>query len=203
MSDARQAIGHIVRLQVQTANLKHGDRPGSWYDPAPITIVPRLELDASGVRGVLDDGTILEDIHNETHSASKFRGENGVSIGFTTHYGEMRKRFGDHLTDGVAGENILVASAALHSGDSLGPELVVETDDGEVQLIRIEVAAPCVEFSTFCLQHPCDRKPDRSVTEALQFLHNGMRGFYASVAHTGMLSIGDRVYRTVHQAGDL
>lgn len=162
MTQDRQPIGRIVRLQVQTASLKHGDRPRSWYDPAPITVVPRLMLDAHGVRGVLDDGTILEDVHNETHDASKFRGENGISIGFTSHYRSMRERFGDHLTDGIAGENILIACDANQSLESMiGPRLHVSTGDGTVELIEVEVATPCVEFSKFCLGYPHDRKADR------------------------------------------
>lgn len=195
-----QLIGRIVRLQVQTANLKRGDRPRSWYDPAPITAVPHLMLNASGVRGVLDDGTMLDDVHNESHPTSKFRGENGISIGFTSHYEAMRDRFGDILIDGIAGENILVASDATHSIDSLGPCLLVESGHGDVWLAQIEVATPCVEFSKFCLGFARDQKPDRTVTSALQFLHNGIRGFYATAPHAGILRTGDPVYRAVRPA---
>src|SRR2546426_4214324 len=38
-------------------------------------------------------------------------GAHGVSIGFTTHYALMRERFGDRLTPGCAGENVLVETA--------------------------------------------------------------------------------------------
>jgi hypothetical protein len=196
MTEVHQFIGRIVRLQVQTANLKRGDRPHSWYDPAAIIVVPRLMLDATGVRGVLDDGTTLEDVHNETHETSKFRGENGISIGFTSHYGAMRDRFGDHLTDGIAGENILIACDDPHSLQTLAPNLVAVNEDGVVELVEVEVATPCVEFSKFCLAFPNERKPDRSVTEALQFLNDGMRGFYASVRETGILRTGDLVFMT-------
>lgn len=196
MIEDRQLVGRIVRLQVQTANLKRGDRPHSWYDPAAITVVPKLMLDATGVRGVLDDGTVLEDVHNEDHETSKFRGENGISIGFTSHYGSMRDRFGGHLTDGIAGENILIACDDLHSLHTLAPNLIAVNDDGGVELVEMEVATPCVEFSKFCMMFPNKRKPDRSVTEALQFLNNGVRGFYASARDPGTLRTGDLVYRT-------
>lgn len=198
MTGERRLIGRIVRLQVQTAHLKRGDPPRRWYDPAPITVVPRLALDASGVRGQLDDGTILEDVHNETHAISRFRGDNGVSIGFTSHYWSMRDRFDDHLVDGVAGENILIASNVLHTVDSLAPNLVVVTDQGEVRITQVDVAAPCVEFSKFCLGFANDQKPDRTVTEALQFLHNGMRGFYATAPTTGVIRTGDPVYKVTN-----
>ncbi|CAN5862470.1 hypothetical protein BH20CHL2_BH20CHL2_08850 [soil metagenome] len=196
MTEGSHLIGRIVRLQVQTANLKRGDRPNSWYDPAAITIVPGLTLDPTGVHGLLDDGTVLEDVHNENHVTSKFRGENGISIGFTSHYGAMRDRFGDHLTDGIAGENILIACDDSHSLQTLAPNLVAVNDDGAVEFVEVEAATPCVEFSKFCMTFPNERKPDRSVTEALQFLSYGMRGFYASVRDAGTLRVGDLVYRT-------
>ncbi len=197
MTQDRQLIGRIVRLQVQTAHLKRGDKPHRWYDPTPITVVPQLMLDASGVRGMLGDGTMVEDVHNEAHEISRFRGDNGISIGFTSHYEAMRDRFGDHLTDGAAGENILIACDDPHSTETLGPVLYAISDDGTVELVEVGVAAPCVEFSAFCLGYPHDRKPDRTVTEALQFLHNGRRGFYASVRDAGALRTGGPVYRAM------
>ena len=194
MTEDRQLIGRIVRLQVQTAHLKRGETPHRWYDPAPITIVPRLLLDGSGVRGELADGTLLEDVHNESHAISRFRGDNGVSIGFTGHYRIMRDRFGDRLIEGIAGENILIGCEDRHSIDTLGSSLVVESDDGIVCLEQVKVAAPCVEFTRFCLDYPHDRKSDRTVTEALRFLDHGMRGFYATVVRPGSLRVGDPVY---------
>lgn len=198
MSESPQLIGRIVRLQVQTAHLKRGDPPRRWYDPAPITVVPRLELDASGVRGVLGDGTILEDVHNESHAISRYRGDNGVSIGFTSHYQAMRDRFGDHLVDGIAGENILVECDDRHTVSSLAPYLVVVTDQGPLRIDGITVAAPCVEFSKFSLGFANDQKPDRTVTEALQFLHQGMRGFYATAHAAGAIRPGDAVYEVTN-----
>jgi hypothetical protein len=112
----------------------------------------------------------------------------------------MRERFGDHLPDGVAGENILVESDELHTVDSLGGTLVIETPGGIARLEEVIVAAPCVEFTRFCMQWPRDARPDRTVTEALQFLDDGMRAFYAttnlaaSTAHE--LRVGDMVFRT-------
>lgn len=203
MNDSRQLIGHIVRLQVQTAHLKRGESPRRWYDPAPITVVPRLEIDASGVRGVLDDGTILEDVHNESHAISRYRGDNGVSIGFTSHYRAMRDRFGDHLIDGIAGENILIECDDRHSVSSLAPHLVVVTDQGPVRIDSVTVAAPCVEFSKFSLGYANDQKPDRSVTEALRFLHQGMRGFYATARAASVIRTGDAVYRIEHDTWNM
>lgn len=196
MLEDRQLIGRIVRLQVQTSKLKQGQRPESWYDPEPITTVPALILDRQGVRGVGEDGSIIEDVHNEAHQDSRFRGENGVSVGFTGHYQAMRGRFGDHLSDGIAGENILIDCADTQTLATFRDSLVADTGDGPLHLDAIEVAAPCVEFGKYCLEYPADRIADQTVTEALKFLHNGMRGFYLTVCAPGRLRIGDPVFAT-------
>src|SRR5215216_4561414 len=104
-------LGSIVRLQVQTVSLKVGTAPQRRYDPAGICAVPTLELNYGGVQGWTADNEPLTDVHHRDHPASKNRGgENGISLGFTSHYQEMRDRFDDHLIDGIAGENILVAT---------------------------------------------------------------------------------------------
>lgn len=199
MTDNLIPIGRIVRLQVQTDHLKRGEQPHRWYDPEPITPVEALQLDSGGVTGIGADGTVHPDVHNRDHRISRFRGDNGVSIGFTGHYATMADRFGAHLTDGIAGENILVECDGRHTVDSLGERLLVETSSGIVRIDRVIVAAPCAEFTRFCLKWPRDERPDRSVTDALQFLDNGLRGFYASFAPNGServeIRIGDMVYR--------
>jgi hypothetical protein len=193
-------VGRIVRLQVQTGHLKRGEQPRRWYDPAPITEVVMLRLEGGGVTGVGADGAIHHDVHHRDHPIARHRGDNGVSVGFTSHYGAMRERFGDHLPDGVAGENILVESDELHTVDSLGGTLVIETPGGIARLEEVIVAAPCVEFTRFCMQWPRDARPDRTVTEALQFLDDGMRAFYATTdlaASTAReLRVGDMMFRT-------
>lgn len=199
MTDDLQPIGRIVRLQVQTDHLKRGEQPRRWYDPAPITPVSALRLDSGGVVGIGENGAIHHDVHHRDHQISRNRGDNGVSVGFTGHYARMRDRFGPHLGDGLAGENILVACDDHHSTETLGDELLVKTASGAVRLDGVIVAAPCVEFTRYCLRWPRDARPDRTVTEALQFLDNGMRGFYATFDRDGSeaheLRAGDRVYR--------
>lgn len=191
-------IGRIVRLQVQVAHLKRGEQPRRWYDPAPITEVAALRLEDGGVAGIGADGTIHHDVHHRDHPIARHRGDNGVSVGFTSHYDTMRERFGDHLLDGIAGENILIEANDIFTAESLGSMLVVETETGTARIADVIVAPPCVEFTRFCLQWPRDARPDRTVTEALQFLDNGMRAFYAtadlaaSTAHE--LHVGDKVF---------
>jgi hypothetical protein len=196
-----EPIGRIVRLQVQTAHLKRDTQPHRWYDPAPITDVASLLLDGGGVTGIASDGTSHLDVHHRDHPISRNRGDNGVSIGFTGHYDAMRERFGAHLSDGIAGENILVASEAIHTEETLGGTLFIQTASGIIRLEQVIDAPPCVEFTRFCMQWPPDRRPDRTITEGLQFLDRGMRGFYAALAPNDSapaeFGIDDMVLRSI------
>jgi hypothetical protein len=189
-------IGTIVRLQVQESSLKVGDKPRR-YDPAPIQSVPALSVSSAGVVGLMENGESIVDVHHHDHPASKNRGgENGISLGFTGHYREMRKRFGQHLADGIAGENILIEADRQFQEEELAVGVVVEGAAGKrLELRPVIVAAPCVEFSRYALKFPDDARPDTTVTEALRFLDAGMRGFYATYdGEPAMVEVGARVF---------
>jgi hypothetical protein len=189
-------IGTIVRMQVQESSLKVGDKPRR-YDPAPIQSVPALSVSSAGVVGLAENGQSIVDVHNHDHPASKNRrGENGISIGFTGHYRVMRQRFGQHLADGIAGENILIEADRQFQEEELAGGVVVEGTGGkQLELRPVIVAAPCVEFSRYALQFPDDARPDTTVTEALRFLDAGMRGFYATYdGEPAMVEVGARVF---------
>jgi MOSC domain-containing protein YiiM len=195
-----QLIGSVVRLQVQLRSLKVGERPRRWYDPAPIAAVPRLALDERGVTGWDGEGNRLDDVHNLSYPGGRNRGNNHVSVGFTSHYGAMRRRFGTHLRDGIAGENILVATGlagGLSFADAeLTGALAIETESGLVTLTELSAAEPCAEFSRFALgADPAEDAEGPAVREALQFLRRGMRGYYAAHATPGTVELGDLVYR--------
>jgi hypothetical protein len=187
-------LGTIVRLQVQRSSLKLGERPNRWYDPSPLLALPSLLVGEAGVVGLTDDGPIV-DVHNAEHPQSKNRGENGVSVGFTGHYRAMRRRFGGHLPDGIAGENVLVETDARVSELDLMNGLLIEASDGSnVFLNQLVVAEPCVEFSRYALDDPDAPPDDPGLREALTFLRNGTRGFYAVYRSTPIrIAVGDRV----------
>ena len=194
-------IGTIARLQVQESSLKVGQRPRR-YDPSALHSVPAISLSRSGVVGLVETGRTILDVHHQAHPASKnHAGMNGISLGFTSHYTAMRERFGGHLTDGIAGENILIAldeddSVRLLREEELIDGVVINGQDGRhVTLSSIIVAAPCVEFTRFALQFLDDGRPDATVTDALRFLDAGMRGFYATYAgEQSEVRVGDRVF---------
>jgi len=61
-------------------------------------------------------------------------------------------------------------------------------------------APPCAEFSRWVMGYPEGVAPDRTVTETLQFLGDGMRGFYAAPAGRARIAIGDRVFARMADA---
>ncbi|MCA9834268.1 MAG: hypothetical protein KC435_09995 [Thermomicrobiales bacterium] len=191
-------LGKIVRLQVQVDSIKTGERPHQIYTPVPnLTSVPVLRLTADGVEGIDQSGTILPDVHNRTHPHSKFRGDNGVSICFTEHYRRMRDRYGDHLTNGIAGENMLIDHDITVSYEEIAHGVVIRGDDREITIGPWDIAHPCAPFSKFCLRMTPDEKPDKRITETLQFLENGTRGFvavYDDEAGVAEICVGDEVW---------
>jgi hypothetical protein len=191
-------IGRIKLVQVQRSSLKAGERPYRYYDPMPLLAVEGLLLSPGGAIGVTADGERVVDIHHAEHPESKNqRGLNGISFGFTSHYRAMRERFGPHLTDGCAGENILIESEQMFALSDLGEHLAIQTTDGvHVVLAHTLVAAPCVEFSQFAAGQ-AERLPAEALKAALQFLDRGMRGFYAGLmagSNEAIMRVGDRVF---------
>jgi MOSC domain-containing protein len=186
-------LGRIVRLQIQRASLKTGEKPNRVYDPAPILAVGRLAIGPDGALGDAGAGSWLVDVHHRAHPRTKNEdGEHGISLGFTSHYGRMRDRFGDRIVPGCAGENILVETGARITLDDLaGGVALVAAEGGEVvRLSVLQVAHPCRPFSGWALG---GRVETEMLKETLQFLDDGMRGFYCAGLGSGVVSIGDRV----------
>lgn len=192
-------IGRIKQVQIQRSSLKRGERLSKYYDPSPLMVVESLELTPDGVFGITINGKQVMDVHHVEHPTShNHSGINGVSLGFTSHYEAMRSQFGEHLVDGCAGENILIETDAIIALNDLGNRIAIQSKEIRefVHLINFKVAAPCVEFSQFAANHgmPLAAEPLKA---ALQFLNDGIRGFYAAVIDQETLMIvkaGDRVF---------
>lgn len=189
-------IGQIKQVQIQRTSLKQGQKPSLYYDPSPLLVVEKIALTPGGVIG-LTESEQLFDVHNADYPASRYRGINGVSLGFTSHYRAMRAKFGSHLTDGCAGENILVETDEEFQLAALGEHLAIQAqENGQwAYLEQVEVATPCVEFSHFALNELLSA-PAEMVREALIFLDHGRRGFYATYGSEEpvILRAGDRVF---------
>jgi len=151
------------------------------------------------VIGITTNVSQVMDIHHENLPSSHiYIGINGCSLGFTSHYQAMRSKLGEHLVDGIAGENIVVESNTSHSLSDLGEWLAIQNQQtGQfVYLAGLKVAAPCVAFSLFAANHG---KPlsAAKLKETLQFLNGGTRGFYARMEElptAAKVQAGDRVF---------
>jgi hypothetical protein len=190
-------LGPIVRLQVQVSSLKNGEGNQRRFDLDGLRSVSSVEIDDGGVWGIANDGSRLADVHHRDHPQSKIRGTlNGISVGFTSHYDAMRERFGDHMTNGVAAESILIDHARMTTESDLAHGILIQTQSGDlVHLVEFAIAEPCAPFSRWSLRYPDDKRPDRTVTETLQFLNNGMRGYYCRyIGPPTRIGIGDQAF---------
>ncbi|HYK82008.1 MAG TPA: MOSC domain-containing protein [Gemmatimonadales bacterium] len=186
-------LGQIVRLQVQRSSLKTGEKPVRVYSPARLLVVERLAVGPDGVLGEGPDGAWIVDVHHRAHPATKNEdGAHGVSLGFTGHYRLMRERFGDRITSGCAGENILVEADERVALTDLAGGVACVAADGRtlVRLEVLQVAHPCRPFSGWALGAQVEPEV---LKETLQFLDEGTRGFYCLGVGSGIISVGDRV----------
>jgi hypothetical protein len=193
-------VGRIKLVQVQLSTLKVGERPYRYYDPAPLMVVESLTMTRQGCVGIVKSGEKIMDKHHSKHPQNNNEGNNGVSFSFVGHYETMRKRFGEHVWDGCAGENILIESEGFYELGDLGQRLVIENaSTGEKAVLRKLLAAvPCLQFSAYVLDKGRSaynaELAAKDIKETLQFLQHGMRGFYATL-EGGEVEIraGDRV----------
>lgn len=193
-------IGVIKAVQIQRSTLKVGERLARLYDPAALLVVERLLLAAEGAIGVTGDGALVMDLHHVDHPDShNSAGNNGISLGFTSHYRAMRERFGKRLVDGCAGENILIETDGLVKLEDFGGRVAIRDQDrGQfVYLTNLKVAAPCVEFSHYAAGARMGELLAQQLKETLQFLNEGTRGYYATATNEGepvAVRAGDRVF---------
>ena len=176
-----QTIGIIKFVQVQQDSLKQHLPDGTrQYNPDPLLKLKRIQLTADGVIGLTDTDDEIIDVHNTRHPRSRYRGDNPISIGFTSHYDAMRTEFGNHLDDGIAGESIIVEVTQRFTSDTLGQSLAIkcQATDELIHLKEVIPIPPCEPFSRFAR----DRDLSAQETKAtLQFLSHGTRGFYTKL----------------------
>ena len=193
-----QTIGRVVRVQAQREPLKIGKVEGEndyrTYRTEPILTMARLQLTPDGVIGIKESGETMLDAHNVKHPQTRNTGHNFISFGFTHHYVMMRDRFGPHLEEGVAGENIIIEAEDKTGVFVPPPRIAIKSAaTGEMVILDdVIVAPPCLPFSYFCAQ---SRISGKDVKDVLQFLDNGTRGYYARVPADvfGEVTAGDLI----------
>ena len=187
-----RSIGTITRLQIQRGSLKTGAKPTRRYDPSLLLTVPQLNITPDGALGARD-GEWIVDVHHRAHPFTKNEdGLHGISLGFTSHYDAMRERFGARIDVGCAGENIIATASKRLAYEELAEGVVILSPEGteRVRLRVLQVAHPCRPFTGWALGETVE--PDELKTH-LQFLDNGMRGFYCVGEGTGIVALGDSI----------
>ncbi|MCH8341719.1 MAG: hypothetical protein IIA51_09230 [Chloroflexi bacterium] len=159
----------------------------------------RLLITPQGIEATTPAGERVLDIHHTAHPQTRYLGDDDVSIGFTSHYTAMRARFGEHMLDGIAGENITVEDEDEIWLEDLGRQIaIVNQETGRKTLLDVkDFAAPCKEFSYFAARSQHERLPAEKLKATLQFLGNGRRGFLLVLSDdqvSAEVRPGDRVF---------
>ena len=199
MTENFRQLGLVKITQVQPSGLIIETPSGNIYDPSRRVEVPQLLLTHQGIEAENPLGERILDIHHASHLDTHNEGDNAISIGFTSHYAQMRARFGEHMQDGIAGENIIIASEKQFWLDDLGQQIIIQDPNGErqVELDVIKFAAPCEEFSHYAANRQGERLPAEELKATLQFLGDGRRGFLLTLnvnQEPSLVKPGDLVF---------
>jgi len=195
MDNKIKGLGIVKLVQIQPNGLIIDTPDGDFYDATRRVEVDRLFITPLGIEAVLPTGEPVLDIHHINHPDKAYK-DDLISIGFTSHYAAMRQRFGEHMQDGTAGENIIIESDREIWLDDLGQQVVIENaETGKQTLLNIlRIATPCNEFSHFAANSRGQRLPAADLKNTLQFLNKGRRGF--------LLALADGQENVIVQAGD-
>jgi len=199
MTENLRELGKVKLVQIQPSGLVVQTELGDVYDPTRRVEVDRLLITQLGIEAVINGERVL-DIHHIDHPDKAYDNKDLVSIGFTSHYEAMRKRFGEHMVNGIAGENIIIEYAQEVWMEDLGKQIAFENmKSGKRSLFDIvRFAAPCNEFSHFAADSQHERLPADELKSTLQFLNNGRRGFLLVLSEGQdpmIVEPGDKVWR--------
>lgn len=186
MSEKR--LGEIALLQVHSQQLV----PRDEFDPAPLLRVDEASVDAAGMLGWTGSSWVV-DVHHKSWPGRGAR--RPLSIGFTSHYDKMRKRYRD-VPLGVAGENIVIRTDRVVKLSELGNRIIVRSGDREAALLPVKVAKPCLQFTSYLLQLP-QLGSHEALKDDLAFLGEGTRGFIVTMdekTEPTRLRVGDDVF---------
>ncbi|MGB7115651.1 MAG: hypothetical protein WBD56_05870 [Anaerolineales bacterium] len=192
-------LGIVKLVQVQPSGLIIETPSGSFYDASRRVEVESLCITSRGIEATTPEGEHVLDIHHIDHPDKAYDNNDLVCIGFTSHYEGMRTRFGDHMVDGTAGENIIIEYEQEVWPEDLGQQITFEnTNTGHRALLDVvSFAPPCEEFSRFAANSQHERLPAEKLKATLQFLGNGRRGYLLVLSDNQepvTVRSGDRVF---------
>ena len=199
MVEKTREIGAVKLVQLQPSGLIIETPSGYFYDASRRVEVDQLLITSKGIEATTPGGEHVLDIHHLDHPDKEYDDDDLVCIGFTSHYSAMRARFGDHMVDGIAGENIIIDFDQKIWPEDLGQRIAIENaETGQLVLLdMVSFAAPCQEFSHFAAQSQDDKLPADELKSILQFLGDGRRGFLLVLSENqGEVTVkpGDKVF---------
>ena len=200
MVEKLRELGAVKLVQLQPNGLIIEKGSGYFYDESRRVEVDRLEINSKGIEATTLTGEHVLDIHHLDHPDKEYDDDDLVCIGFTSHYQAMRTRFGDHMVDGIAGENIIIDFEKEVWVDDIGTQIAIENSEtGQITRLDLQMfAAPCDEFSHFAAQSQDERLPAAELKDVLQFLNLGRRGFLLLLSkgqENAVIRVGDKVFR--------
>ena len=192
-------IGQIKLVQLQPSGLIIETPTGGFYDASRRLEVDRLQITSLGIEAITQEGEHVLDIHHISHPGKAYDNDDLICIGFTPHYDAMRTRFGEHMVDGIAGENIIIETEEEVWLPDLGQGIAIENQETKSRTLLdlISFASPCHEFSHFAMQSQDKKLPAIELKAVLQFLDKGRRGFLLVLREgqeTVIVRPGDRVF---------
>ncbi len=200
MVDEMDSLGRVKLVQLQPSGLIIETPSGYFYDASRRVEVDHMHITSKGIEATTPEGEHVLDIHHIDHPDKAYDNNDLICIGFTSHYDAMRARFGEHMVDGIAGENIIIDYGQEVWPEDLGKQIVIESTVTEQRTLLDVVcfAAPCDEFSHFAARSQQERLPAVELKSTLEFLNNGRRGFLLVMSEgqeTATVQPGDKVYR--------
>jgi len=199
MVEKTREIGAVKLVQLQPSGLIIETPSGYFYDASRRLEVDQLLITTKGIEATTPGGEHVLDIHHLDHPDKEYDDDDLVCIGFTSHYNAMRARFGDHMVDGIAGENIIIDFDQELWPEDLGQRIAIENvETGQLALLdMVSFAAPCQEFSHFAAQSQDEKLPADELKSILRFLGDGRRGFLLVLSENqGEVTVkpGDKVF---------
>jgi hypothetical protein len=199
MEEAVRELGRVKLVQLQPSGLIIETPSGKFYDASRRLEVDRLHITSLGIEATTPEGKRILDIHHISHPDKAYDNDDLVCIGFTSHYEAMRTRFGEHMVDGIAGENIIIEYQEEVWSEDLGKHIAIENQDtGHRALLDlVSFASPCREFSLFAAGSQHEQFPADKLRDTLQFLGNGRRGFLLTLSdgqEAALVRRGDKVF---------
>ncbi len=199
MTEKIRELGKVKLIQLQPNGLIIETESGYFYDASRRVEVDQLIINSKGIETINSDGERVLDIHHLDHPDKAYDDDDLICIGFTSHYDAMRSKFGNHMVDGIAGENIIIEIDREVWSDDLGDQVAIENKKtGQLMLMDfVSYAKPCDEFSHFTALSQDKRLEPAKLKETLKFLNMGRRGFLLVLKEgqePATVEVGDLVF---------